>query len=334
MTRRRSRLLPRFDRRWLIVLAAVVLAVVVVRALPRQVPEPPLHLVALGPDGTFRDTLEVPASWRDTTTGAAVAVPLVLGVRNRGERAARPERLALSLPVQYRLADPGGRLEGRLQAGSPLVRYTVETGLGPVEPGRLPSLIPALDTVWLEVIIPAFHCVTLGDSVPELIPAPPPPVATLRDVRIFFSFEGGDLAQRRTGTLTVRLDTALLRVEMPGSPPSFPVVRDPDTATPAVGELRFAGTRPVECGEPQNPLILRSTLWRTQAGGQVILLTHGGAVRKRLYDLDADGVIERESWDADGDGTFESTRRARLPIPEMLLPVGRSDPLDPAAPTA
>ena len=306
--------------------------VVVVRALPRAAPEPPLHLVALGPDGTFRDTLEVPASWRDTTIDAAVAVPLVLGVRNGGERAARPERLSLGVPVQYRLADRDGRLDGVLHAGSPLVTYTVETGLTPVEPGRLPALIPALDTIWLEVMIPAFHCVALGDSVPELIPARPPPVATLREVRIFFSFEGGDLSQRRTGTFTVRLDTALLDVEMPPTPPSFPVVRDTALASPAVGELRFAGSRPVECGGPQSPLVLRSTLWRTQDGGRVIVLTFGGAVRKRLYDLDGDGVIERESWDADGDGAFESTRSAQLPIPEMLLPVGRSAPRDTPAP--
>ena len=327
---RHAHLLPGFDRRWLIVLA-VILAVVVVQLLPRSEPEPPLHLVALGPEGTFRDTLEVPASWRDTT-GAAVAVPLLLGVRNRGQRAARPERLSLGVPVQYRLADRDGRLEGVLDAGSPLVTYTVDTGLAPVEPGRLPALIPALDTIWLEVIIPAFHCVALGDSVPELIPAAPPPVSTLREVRIFFSFEGGDLSRRRTGTLTVRLDTALLDVELPPAPPSFPVVRDPEQASPPVGELRFAGSRPVECGGPQSPLVLRSTLWRTQEGGRVILLTYGDAVRKRLYDLDGDGVIERESWDADGDGTFEATRRARLPIPEMLLPVGRSVPRDTTAP--
>ncbi len=315
MARRR---LPRFDRRWLIGLAVVVAVVLVVRALPERVPDPTLHLVALGPEGTFHDTLDVPAAWRDNT-GDEVRVPLVLGVRSAGERAARPERLTLSLPAQYRLSDAEGRLVPSLEAGSPLVRYVVEPGLGPVQPERLPALLPALDTVWLEVILPAVHCVTLGDSVPEFIPAPPPPVSTLRDVRIFFSFEGGDLRQRRTGTLTVRLDSALLDVEMPPPPPSYPVVVD--TAPVEVGPMRFVGSRMAECGEPQNPRPMRSTLWRTETGGRVILLGQGGTVRKRLYDLDGDGVVERESWDADGDGTFESTRRAELPIPEFLLPL-------------
>jgi hypothetical protein len=229
----------------------------------------------------------------------------------------------LSLPVQYRLSDPDGRLAPALEAGSPLVRYALETGLGAVRPERLPALIPALDTVWLEVLIPAFHCVTLGDSVPELIPAPPPPVSTLRTVRIFYSFEAGDLDQRRTGTLTVRLDTALLDVDMPPPPPSYPAAVD--TAPADVGELRFVGSRMTECGDPQNPLPMRSTLWLTPTGGRVILLAHGGTVRKRLYDLDRDSVIERETWDADGDGIFESTRRAEMPIPEFLLPVGVGD---------
>ncbi len=321
MARRRARPGSRFDRRWLIAAAVVVALVAVVRLIPRPGAEPPIHLVALGPDGTFHDTLDVPASWRDTATDAAVRVPLVLGVRNTGSRAASPARLSVSLPVRYRLVDPRGALEARLVAGSPLVTYTVDTGLGPVEPGRLPTLLPGLDTVWLEVLIPAYHCVILGDSVPELIPAAPPPVATMSNVRMFYSFEGGDMSQRRTGTLSVRLDSSLLDVPAPPALPSFPVVTDTARATPDVGELRFAGSRVTECGEPQNAVALRSSLWLTATGGRVILLGHGGTVRKRLYDLDGDSVLERESWDADGDGTFESTRQAALPIPEDLLPV-------------
>lgn len=318
-----SRLRPRFDRRWLIGLAVALVVVVVVRSIPERITGPPLHLVALGPDGSFRDTLPVPASWRDTTAAVGTArVPLVLGVRNTGERAGRPARLSLSLPARYRLVDPDGGMEAGLEVGSPLVTYTMDTGLKPVEPGRLPTLLPAVDTVWLEVVIPSFHCVTLGDSVPEFIPAPSPPMATMSDVRIFYSFEGGDLPQRRTGMLTVRLDTALLDVEMPEPPPSFPVVTDTALATPDVGELRFAGSRRSECGDPQAPVVLQSTLWLTEQGGRVLVLEHGGTVRKRLYDLDADGVVERESWDANGDGTFEATRRTRLPTPEFLLPVG------------
>lgn len=305
----------------MIALAVVAAAVILVWSLPRRAAEPPLHLVALGADGTFRDTLDVPGAWRTATAEGSVRIPLVLGVRNTGQQSARPDRLSLSLPVRYRLETSDDAMAAVLETGSPLVTYAVATGLDSVPPGRLPTLLPALDTLWLEVVIPSYHCVTVGDSVPEFIPAPRPPVATMRDVRIFYSFEGGDLTERRTGTLTVRLDTMLLDVEMPDPPPSFPVEVDPSRATPELGELRFAGSRRSQCGGPGNPMEIWSIVWLTEAGGRVILLEHGGAVRKRLYDLDGDGVVERESWDADGDGTFEATRRAELPIPEFLLPV-------------
>lgn len=318
---RRPRPALRIDYRWLIGLIAVAAAVAVFRALPRSVPEPPLQLVALGPDGRFSDTLAVPGSWGDTlrTTGL-VRVPLVLAVRNTGERPASPERLSLSLPARYRLTDPEGELGAEAHAGSPLVRYTFPTGLAPVQPGRLPTLLPDRDTLWLDVMVPSYYCVALADSVPELIPAAPPSLSTLSEVRIFYSLDGGDLTHRRTGTLTVRLDTALLHMEMPGTSPAFPVVMDSATAMPDVGELQLVGRRTSQCGEPRDPMELRSTLWLTDRGGRVIALELGGVERKRLYDLDGDGVIERESWDADGDGVFEATRRSRLSTPEFLLP--------------
>lgn len=317
-------LVPRFDRRWVIgglLVAVVVVAVRVVTTVADA--GPPLELTALGADGRFHDTLAVPMAWRDTATtlGGVVRVPLVLGVRNTGTVAARPERLSLSLPVQYRLMDPGDVLDASTTPGSPLVTYTLQTGLGPVEPGRVPTLLPGHDTLWLEVVIPSYYCVSLADSVPEFIPAPPPPVGPLSEVTVFYAFEGGDLVQRRTGTLALRLDTALLAVRMPDPPPVFPITVDASLASPDLGGLRFGGSRLSRCGEPQDPMELRSTVWLTDQGGRVIVLEQGGVVRKRLYDLDGDGVIERESWDADGDGRFEVTRRARLPTPEFLLPV-------------
>ena len=73
---------------------------------------------------------------------------------------------------------------------------------------------------------------------------------------------------------------------------------------------------------------LLSTVWETPAGGRFITLDYGGKVRKRLYDLDGDGVVERESWDPSGRGAFTATRRTRLPIPEFLLPVQRGGRYD------
>ncbi len=312
--------------RWLIGLAVVVAVVAAVVSVPRSPPPPVLDLVALTPDGGFRDTLDVPASWRDTTAAERlVRVPLVLGVRNRGRAPARPESLSLSLPARYRLAEEGRELGDPAQAGSPLVTYALATGLEAVEPGRLPTLIPALDTLWLEVDVPAYYCVAMADSVPELVPATPPRPSTLGEVRIFYAFEGGDLAMRQTGTLTVRLDTTLLDLPVPGPSPVYPVVLDSATADPDPGALRLVGRRVARCGEPRDPLELTSTLWLGARGGRVITLAWGGVVRKRLYDLDDDGVIERESWDSDGDGVFESTRRARLPTPAFLIPA-EADP--------
>lgn len=317
------RLLSYLARPWVVGLAVVAVVVALIQLAPDPVSEPPLQLVALGPDGAFRDTLDVPASWRDTTgLSAGVRVPLVLGIRNTGDVPGRPDRLSMSLPARYRLATDRVALEAELGAGSPLVTYTLPTGLtNAVDPGRVPTLLPSADTVWLEVVIPSFHCVALADSVPELIPASQPPLSTMREVRIFYSFEGGDLARRRTGTLTVRLDSALRSVRVPEPPPSFPAVEDTALATPPVGPLRYAGSRRVRCGQPQDPMELRSTLWLTEQGGHVLTLHYAGAVRKRLYDLDGDGIVERESWDADADGSFETTRESRLPTPEFLLPV-------------
>ena len=329
--RRFSGLVTYLGRPWVVGLLVVAVVAVLIRLSPEPAREPPLQLVALGPDGAFRDTLTVPGAWRDTAEpSSGTRVPLVLGIRNTGDLPGRPARLTLSLPARYRLTTGASTaMEAELVVGSPLVTYTLPTGLDqPIEPGRLPTLLPSVDTVWLEVTIPAYHCVSLADSVPELIPAPPP-LSTLGDVRIFYSFVGGDLERRRTGTLNVRLDSALLDVRMPDPPPSFPAVRDTSRATPAVGPLRYAGSRQTRCGEPQSPMEVRSTLWLTESGGRVLVLHYGGAPRKRLYDLNADGVVERESWDADGDGVFETTREARLPIPEFLLPLpGDPDPGD------
>ena len=314
-------------RPWAVGTAVLALVAAIILLAPPPEPEPPLQLVALGADGTFTDTLvvleSVPGTGRDRTT---TRVPLILGVRNTGDRAGRPEQLSLSLPARHRLRVTGADPEIVVQAGSPLATYTLPTGLtSPVAPGRLPELLPSADTVWLDVVVPRFYCVALDDSVPELIPAPTAPVETRREIRIFYSFVGGDLERRRTGTLTVQLDSSLVAVEPVARPPSYPVRIDTARASPDVGPLRLAGRRQSRCGEPQRPMELVSALRLTADGGRVLELEYGGLVRKRLYDLDADGVVERESWDADGDGTFEATRRARLPIPEFLMPEPAAD---------
>ena len=320
-----QRMSPSIDWRWPVVLVVAAVIALVVTFIRWTGPAPPLDLVALGPEGAFVDSLDVPVEWADTATltpDAVTRIPLILGVRNTGRRPVRPARLVLSLPVRYRLTAQGRELQGVTDPSSPLIRYAVDPGLGPIEPGRLPVLLPTLDTLWLEVVIPRFYCVALADSIPEFVPAPPPPVGPLSRVRVFYAFEGGDLGERRTGTLTAILDSSLLDVRMPDALPAFPMQADPVAAQPPLGALTYAGSRSSRCGEPEDPMELMSSVWETPDGGRFFALDYGGAVRKHLYDLDGDDIIERESWDPDGDGTFEATRRARIPVPDFLLPRG------------
>lgn len=327
-----QRFSPTLDGRWVIFLLVVGVLVGIGTFIRWSGLAPPLDLLALGPDGQFQDTLVVPAAWGDTATNtpdAVARIPLILGVRNQGGLAVTPERLSLSLPLRYRLTRQSGQeLDGRIEAGSPLIAYTLEPGLGAVLPRRVPVMLPAHDTLWLEVVVPTYYCVALGDSVPEFVPAPPPPLHTMSNVRLFYSFEGGDLKERRTGTLAIHIDSTLLAVERAPDVPSFEMVNDPALAQPDLGPLVEAGSRRSRCGEPGSAMELLSTVYETEAGGRVIALDYGGKVRKNLYDLDDDGVIERESWSTGASRAFTATRRTALPIPAFLLPLAPSGAYD------
>ena len=319
-----QRLSPSLDRRWIIALVVLaVLAVIATTFVRWKGPLPPLRLVALGPQASFQDTVAIPASWADTTAedpDVVARFPLVLAVVNPGFRAVQPERLELSLPVRYRIAAPGEDIEPRVDPSSPLVTYALRPGLGVLHPQRLPELLPAYDTLWLEVVIPSYYCVSVADSIPEFVAAPPPPLGSMKDVRIFYSFEGGDLDRRLTGVLGVTLDTMAMRRVMPPQPPSFPMETGREVAAPDLGTLRYVGSRQATCGDPADPLEILTSVWENPGGARFYALDYGGAVRKHFYDLDGDGILDRESWDPDGDGVFDATRRARLPVPAFLLP--------------
>jgi hypothetical protein len=318
------RMSPRFDRRWLVGLVVLGLVIAAATFVRWGSPRAELEVMALGPDGQFHDTLDIPADWGDTetaTTDAVVRFPLILGVRNTGLGEERPGRLVLAVPLRYRLTGPAGEpLDGRIDPTTPLITYRLDPRLGPIQPGVLPTLLPAYETLWIEAVVPRYYCVALAGAIPEFVPAPPPPLAAMREVRIFYALEGGDMAERSTGTLTIRLDTTLMAIAMPQQPPTFPMEADPGLARPDLGPLRYVGSREVRCGEPEAPMELLSTVWENEAGARLITLDYGGEVRKHLFDLDGDGVIDRESWDPEGDGRFTATRRARLPTPEFLLP--------------
>src|SRR5690606_13437065 len=190
-----------------------------------------------------------------------------------------------------------------------------------VQPGRMPTLLPALDTLWLELVVPSFYCMALSDSVPEFVPAPQPDPAAISRVQIFYSFEGDALERRQTGLLTAQLDPALIAAEPPAPPPALPVeMREPGRPVPSFATLQYEGSRSGFCGVPEEPLELLTTVWTTPSGGRFCVLHYGGAPRKYLFDLDRDSIIELEMWDPDADGRFEARRAARLAIPPFLLP--------------
>jgi hypothetical protein len=241
------RMAPRFSGRWILGLLLVGVLVAAATFVRWGSPVVDLEVLALGPDGQFHERTVVPVGWADTATvtpDAVVRFPLILGVRNVGYEPARPERLVLSVPARFRLTGQAGEaLDGTTDLTTPLIRYTLDPRLGPVEPGRLPTLLPAFETLWLEAVIPRYYCVELADSIPEFVPAPPPPLEAMSRVRLFYALEGGDVVERLTGILSLELDTAAMAVTLPDPPPTFPVERDPELANPDLGPLELVGSR-------------------------------------------------------------------------------------------
>lgn len=318
------RFAPRFDSRWIVGLVLVALVVAGFALVRWGAPGPELRLLVLGPDGQFHESLAVPAAWADTATTTPDAVArfqLILAVRNAGFEEAMPGELVLSVPARYRLLGPGGEeLDGVTDLTSPLTRYALDPRLGPIQPGGLPVLLPAFETLSLEVIIPRYYCVELADSIPEFVPAPPPALGPMSRVRILYAIDDTARGERWSGTLALELDTSFMAVTMPSRPPTFAMEVNPEVAQPDLGPLQEAGSQAIRCGEPEAPMEMVSTIWESDTGARMITLEYGGAIRKHLYDIDGDGVIDRESWDPEGRGRFTATRRAQFPIPDFLLP--------------
>src|SRR5438105_5859572 len=189
--------------------------------------EPSLRLVALDAAGRFDTTVAIPRAWADTTDpalGDAVArVPLVLAVSNAGRRAAEPTELHLSVPSRFRVvANDGSALPTTHSPDNPLTRYDIKVQSPPIEPGRLPTVLPSLDTVWVEPLMPVYYCVALGDSVPDFVPAASNDVRPLAQLAIFYSFDGPGIRSRQAGLLDVHLDPSLLHRQAAPQLPVFP----------------------------------------------------------------------------------------------------------------
>src|SRR5690606_25167167 len=140
---------------------------------------------------------------------------------------------------------------------------------------------------------PRYYCHLQGLNIPEFEAAPGLDPAVLSDVRIFYSFTDGRDDDRHTGLLTVSLDPERIRVEPAPVPPLFStVVRLPEAPAPPVGPSWFAGARRAHCGDPMQPIELYTVLWENASGGRLFTVYVDGIGRKRLYDLNRDGVIE------------------------------------------
>jgi len=313
------------------VLTFVILAVAGIAAywlVPWRGARPDLRLVALTAEGAFDDSVrvtEAPAPAR--TMGGMFAVPLVLAVANAGQQPARPARLELLVPPSVRLVDRQGLLRAYRGPGEPLVRYVLPGPFPPIEGGRVPTVLPAVDTLWLEPVLRTHYCVVGPDSIPDLVAAPAPDPSQDGVVRIFYSFEGGNLERRQPGLLDVVLPGQLLaRPETPPVPDGVVTVRRPQAERPDLGALTLEGTRTAECGGPGEPVELFTATWRTAGQGRFMVVHYGGVPRKHYLDLNADSVLELEMWDPDGDGRFEASRPTRIPIPEFLLPAPEPAP--------
>jgi hypothetical protein len=122
--------------------------------------------------------------------------------------------------------------------------------------------------------------------------------------------------------LDVQMDPRIIRRTSTASLPVFETeITKPEAPRPALGTLRYAGSRITRCGDPSQPVELHIALWETGEGGRFFVLYHGGAPRKHLYDLNRDSIIELEMWDSDADGKFEARRAARIVIPGFLMPL-------------
>jgi hypothetical protein len=328
MSERRQR--RRLTARWRIAMGLVALLVVAVALMPGSARPGMLQLVALDPGGQFRDTIHVAAPDLDTTGDVLARVPLILAVRNVGGSALRPDTLELNLPARDRLVTSEGRvLAGRTLAGSPLARYVLDPVFPSIEPGRLPTLLPGSDTLWVEIVVPSYYCVLLADSVPQFIPAPRPDLSTLAQIRIFYAFYGKHVPGRQTGMLEMHIDPRSLPRDTAAR--VTVVDRRTEAQLPEPSTLRRVGSRTSQCGEPDAPVTIRSTLWETPDGGRVLTLDYAHITRKRLYDLNRDSIIEWETSNT-GAGRFQQARAVHFPIPDFLMPVTPLPKADSAAP--
>lgn len=309
----------RLTRGWAVVLLAIGAVVGVMFWIGPLRPVPAeLQVLAYGGDGAPEPVVALPM--RDTATGRLrFAVPL--SVRNVGARSGRPEQLMLSVPAYYRLATRDGLLSGDVSPGVPLRRYAINLELAAIPADSVVRALPGVDTIWVEPDLPSYYCTASSGPIPDFVPAPARNPEIISDLRIFYSLRTQRADERHAGLLSVRVDPEALKVTPAPMPPVFPTTfRSPAVQEPELIGARPVGTRTAHCGDPEQPMELRTVLLETATRGRVFVVHVNGAPRKRLYDLNRDSIIELETWDVDGDGYFDARREARFRVPDFLVP--------------
>jgi hypothetical protein len=286
---------------------------------------PELQLLALSRDGEFVPIVQPILMRPDTVAAAADVVaraPLVLAARNVGAESARPHGLRIAVPGRYRLTGPDGdALPSTSAPGTPLTQYDLSIDFPELRPNEMPVVLPAYDTLWIEAVLPQYHCSLMVEGVPDFIPAPPYDAETIATVQLYYGFEVPG-TERQTGLLTVQLDPSLLtRATLPNPQRARVSVHAESAPRPDLGPLTQVGTRRAQCGDPESPIELRTVLWEGDAGGLMYEVYVDDLPRKLVYDLNLDGRADLEIWDAEGDGGFRALRETSYVIPSFLRPL-------------
>jgi len=281
----------------------------------------PLELIAYDAAGRLGSQVALRPLQGDPGNGGRPRLPLLLALRNPGSWTARAGAVVLYLPSWLHLErDDGTPFDAEAEGGNPLLRYRVPFEPIRVEADRFPVVVPGRERIWLRPFASPYHCALDDEGRPIFVSAPSLNPALLADATVFWVVEEAGSNRRSTGTLELQMDSSLFEVEPAATPPAYAAQRlPPDVPRPDLGRLPVEGRRTSSCGLMIEPLTLESTVYRAGESGRIIALTVADTVRRLLFDMDGDAIVESEAWDA-GTGRLDTMRRARYAIPQFLLP--------------
>lgn len=325
-----GRFQPRALLPWLGALLVLVAVGVVVWRGPLRPGPASLDLLAYDERGSFVDRVHLSPVANDPRPGSPPRMPLLLALRNDGPAPISAGAVVLSLPSWLSLENEAGEpLAHERLGGNPLASYRISFDPIRLEPGRFPTVLPAASRLWVRPFNSPWRCRLDDEGRPAFIPAPQLDPASLADVVAFWSVEEAGSDRRGTGNFSISLDPTFFDIPPAAQPPAYPAERLPaDAPRPDLATLPLEGRQHAACGGAIEPLTVQSAVYRAGAG-RILVVSTGDTLRRWLFDLDGDSIVEAEAWDARGSGRLDLARHARYPIPEFLLP-----PPPPPPPTA